>query len=122
MGKPIVVIVDDDAAVCSSLKFSLELEGFSVRTFASANDLLEAAELPAANCYVLDQKLPGMSGLDLLRRLRERSVSAPAILITSHPSEAVRRLAMLAGAPIIEKPLLGNALSEGIRIACAAKG
>ncbi len=117
--KPIVVVVDDDAAVCSSLKFSLELEGFSVRTFASANDLLDASELSAASCFVLDQKLHGMTGLELLRRLRERSVSAPAILITSHPSETVRRLAAAAGAPIIEKPLLGNALSEGIRTACA---
>lgn len=119
-GKPIVVVVDDDAAVCNSLKFSLELEGFAVKTYANGSELLAAGELSAASCFVLDQKLPGMTGLEVLRQLRERRVAAPAILMTSHPTETVRRLAAMAGTPIIEKPLLGNALSESIRSACAA--
>ncbi len=120
-GKPIVIVVDDDAAVCSSLKFSLELEGFAVRTYANGSELLGASELPAASCFVLDQKLPGMTGLEVLRQLRERSIAAPAILMTSHPTESVRRLAAVTGTPIIEKPLLGNALSEGIRSACGTE-
>jgi len=60
-----------------------------------------------------------MNGLEMLNRLRERRVAAPAILITSHPSASVRQRAAEAGVRIVEKPLLGNALVEGIRNAFA---
>ena len=64
-----------------------------------------------------DYHLPGMNRLELLARLRERKVKLPAILITSHPSAAVRSRAASAGARLIEKPLLNDALFEGIRAA-----
>jgi FixJ family two-component response regulator len=59
--------------------------------------------------------MPGISGLDLVSRLRARRVSAPAILITSHPTAAVISRAADAGVPIVEKPFLGNALIDSIR-------
>ena len=116
---PLIVVVDDDAAVRNSLKFSLEVEGFAVRTFSAGADLLNAADLPGCACFVVDQNMPGMSGLDLVAKLRDRRVSVPVILITSHPSAAVSDRAAHAGIPIVEKPFLGNALYDRIRVAVA---
>jgi FixJ family two-component response regulator len=110
-----VVIVDDDLAVRNSLEFSLEIEGLTVRSHASGAELLEDGDLARCDCLVIDQKLADMSGLDLIGRLRERRNSVPAILITSQPSLALRERARRAGVPIVEKPLLGNALLETIR-------
>jgi FixJ family two-component response regulator len=64
---------------------------------------------------VLDQKLPGMSGLDLLERLRAGGVTAPAVLITTHPSKETRARSRAAGVEIVEKPLLDDRLAEQIR-------
>jgi two-component system, LuxR family, response regulator FixJ len=60
--------------------------------------------------------------LDLIFKLREQSVSAPAILITSYPTAELARRAAGANVPIVEKPLLGNSLMERIRDACAQTG
>jgi two-component system response regulator FixJ len=115
----VVVIVDDDPAVCNSLKFSLEIEGFAVRLYESGSELLNDPAMPDCSCLVVDQKMPGIAGLDLIIRLRSRQVSAPAILITSHPDATLARRAADANVPIVEKPLLNNALLDLIRNACA---
>jgi len=111
----VVIIIDDDLAVRNSLKFSLEIEGLTVRSYASGADLLNASDLALCSCLVVDQKMPGMNGLDLIALLRARHFAAPAILITSQPSSSLRERAQQAGVPIVEKPLLGNALFEKIR-------
>lgn len=116
---PRVIVVDDDAAVRNSLKFSLEIEGFEVHAYARGTDLLDARDVCIGSCLVIDQKMPGMAGLDLIAALRDRHVSASAILITSHPNAAVRERAAQVSVPIIEKPLLGNALVDRIRDAFA---
>jgi two-component system, LuxR family, response regulator FixJ len=116
---PVVIVVDDDRAVRNSLKFSLEVEGFAVRAYACAGDLLNAPIPPVCACFVVDQILPGMSGLDLISRLRARQISTPAILITTHPNAALTERAKRANIRVIEKPLLGNALVDSIRAACA---
>jgi two-component system, LuxR family, response regulator FixJ len=82
---------------------------------------LRERDLPADGCLVLDYKLPGMNGLDLLVELRKREVDLPAILITTHPSSEVRRRAAVAGATLIEKPLLNDTLFQGIRAALEAR-
>jgi len=110
----VILVVDDDAAVLNSLKFALEIEGFRVFVFTSAEALLKEPELPASSCLIVDQNLPGRSGLELVAQLRQRDVRFPAILITSHPSLALRRQALTADVAVVEKPLLGNALSEAI--------
>lgn len=111
----LIVVVDDDAAVRKSLKFSLEVEGFAVRTYERAEELLSEAAVPAWRCLVIDQKLPGLSGVDLISELRDRKILVPAILVTTHPSAELKRRAANAGVAIIEKPLLGSALLDGIR-------
>lgn len=119
VSKSVIIVVDDDTAVCNSLKFSLEIEGFLVRLYASGSELLGERDIPRCSCLVVDQRLPGIAGLDLIFKLREQSVSAPAILITSHPTAELARRAAGANVPIVEKPLLGNSLMERIRDACA---
>jgi two-component system, LuxR family, response regulator FixJ len=115
---PVVVIVDDDAAVCGSLKFSLELEGFVVRAYGNAAEFLNADET-ACDCLVVDQRMPGMSGMELIAALRTLEVRTPAILLISQPNPSLAARAAKAAVPIVEKPLFGNALLERIREACA---
>lgn len=115
---PIVAVVDDDPAVCGSLKFSLELEGFAVHAYFSGAELLNAGDLADCSCLVVDQRMPEMSGMELITRLRERQVRTPAILIVSNPDAALSARAAKAHVPIVEKPLLGNALLDCIRAAC----
>lgn len=98
-----------------SLEFSLGLEGFDVRTFRSSEELLAVAAFPGNACAVVDYWLPGLDGLAVAEELRRRGVNMPTILITTNPSERTRRLAALAGVPIVEKPELGAQLTEAIR-------
>jgi FixJ family two-component response regulator len=116
----IVVVIDDDPAVCNSLKFSLELEGFSVRAYGSAAEFLEAGTVDA-DCLVIDQRMPVMTGMELVAKLRAQNKSTPAVLIVSQPNAAVSDRAEKAGVPIVEKPFLSNALIEKIRQACRQK-
>lgn len=111
-----IVLVDDDAAVRSALTFAFELEGFRVEAHASG-EALTAGELPSQGCMVLDYELPGMNGLDLLQVLRDRAVKLPAVLITTQPKRSVRIAAAAAGVPIVEKPLLSDALLESVQLA-----
>ena len=112
-----VLIVDDDAAVRGALKFALELEGFDVRIYDRGEALLADHDLPATGCLVVDYRMPGMNGLELIDHLRDRSVELPAILIVSdHPSQKLRRLAQRSGVQdVLEKPLSDSALIESIR-------
>lgn len=110
----VIHIVDDDAAVCGSLKFTFELDGFDVRTYAGFKELM-ASDLPRSGCLIVDYNLPQINGLDLLSELDRRNVHLPSFLITSNPSPNVRQRASAQGVAIIEKPLLGNQLSEAVR-------
>ena len=112
--RPVVFVVDDDAAVRRSLEFALDLDGFAVETYESGEALLLRAPPNTNGCLVIDERLPGISGLDTLRQLRSRGMNLPAILVTSHPKPSLRAAAAEAGIPILEKPLLGETLIEAI--------
>ena len=111
----LIVVVDDDDAVRKSLKFSLEVEGYLVRTYGRAEELLKEPAFPTCRCLVVDQKLPGISGIDLIAKLRDREILVPAILVATHPSLALRKCAANVGVTVVEKPLLNSALFDGIR-------
>ena len=115
LASPLIVVVDDDAAVRGSLKFALEIEGFVVRTYPKGDDLLDDARRADCACFIIDHKLPGMNGLEVVAELRKERIAAPVILITSHPNNAVQQRAAQAGVPIVEKPLLGNTLIDRVR-------
>lgn len=106
-----VLLVDDDADLRAALTFAFETQGYAVHAFANAEAALESDEADAT-CMVLDQRLPGLSGLDLLERLRAMGQRAPAILITTRPTPEERRRANAASAQILEKPLLGDELAK----------
>jgi two-component system response regulator FixJ len=110
-----LVIVDDDPAVRSSLKFSFELEGFDIQTFANAELLAEEAVIDDPSCLIIDYRLPGMNGLQLLALVRSRGCRSPAIIITSHPNRKLREQIAAANAILVEKPLLCDALRSSVR-------
>jgi FixJ family two-component response regulator len=116
---PVIIVVDDDGAVRNSLKFSLEMEGYTVRTYSDGAELLNGPGLPPQACLVMDYNLPGMNGLEAIARLRERHEDLPAILITTHPSANLVQHACEAHVPIVEKPLLEDLLLRQIEAACA---
>ena len=110
-----VVLVEDDQALAGALQFSMRLEGWDVALRTSGEALLEEPLPDTAFCLVVDIRLPGMSGVSALTRLRGRGVSKPAILITSDPTPALLRTAGRLGAVIIEKPLINGDLFAAIR-------
>ena len=115
-----VLVVDDDAAVRSSLKFALEIEGFKVRLYDRAAGVLSDRDLPADGCLVTDLRMPGMDGLQLVESLRQRDVALPAILMVSEQaSRSLRTRAGLAGvSEILEKPLSDCVLVKTIEHLC----
>lgn len=113
--RPTVIVVDDDAGLRKALRYSLEIEGFEVITCGTGERLLNMA-LPASGaCLVVDQVLPGVSGIVALEALRERAIDLPAIVITSAPDAGLRARALMANARLIEKPLLNDLLTGAIR-------
>ena len=113
--RPTVIVVDDDDGLRKALRYSLEIEGFNVVTCASGEGLLRLALPQTSACLVVDQVLPGLSGIDALEALRARQVDLPAIVITSSPDARLRARAVLADARLIEKPLLNDLLTRAIR-------
>jgi len=112
----IVLVVDDDAAVRSALKFALEVEGFAVKLYAGSIALLAEQALPDRACLVIDYRMPGVDGLELVRRLRARQVALPAILISGRVDDQLRHRATQSGIfCVLEKPLLDMALVDSIR-------
>ena len=110
--RPCIVLVEDDRALLGALTFALELEGYEVRAFETAEAAL-AGDLDAA-CLVVDFRLPDANGLELLRQVRSNGAQTPAILITSLPEAPVKLIAASLGVHIIEKPLLSDDLVDAV--------
>jgi FixJ family two-component response regulator len=113
--KAMIYVVDDDTDFLGSLQFLLETDGFEVRTFKSGAALLRDEATSGADCFVIDYKMPNMNGLDLIKRLRGRDISAPIILITGYPDEHISQRAATAGVHFLRKPLLDESLISQIR-------
>lgn len=100
-----VIIVDDDSAVRSSTARLLEREGYSVQCFANGEAFLAASISPNTVGVILDNRLPGMSGLDVLRALELKRDSVPIVMITGHGDIGLAVEAMKLGATdFLEKP------------------
>jgi two-component system response regulator FixJ len=122
MSEPLVHVIDDDEAVRVSLSFLLEMHDLQSRTYASAIEFLEAAPAPTSGCIVTDVRMPEMTGLELARRLKERGVTVPVIVITGHGDVPLAVEAMRAGViDFLEKPFDDDALIGSIRAALDAQ-
>jgi FixJ family two-component response regulator len=111
----LVAVVDDDDAVRDSLRFLLEIAGFSVATYGSAAQFLREAPIAELACLVVDQHMPDQTGLQLVSRLRALGVTLPVALITGSPSADLNRLARdLNVAKVMEKPLDDDVLLDFI--------
>jgi len=116
--KPLVHVIDDDDALRDSLAFLLRTAQIEVKTNASAAAFLEALPGTTLGCVITDVRMPGMSGIDLLRRLKELKVAVPVIIITGHGDVPLAVEAMKVGAAdFLEKPFDDEALLASVRSA-----
>ena len=112
---PIVFVVDDDVSVRESLEGLIRSEGWEVETFASAQAFLARPRVIVPSCLVLDVTLPDLSGLDLQKRLADRS-DMPIIFITGYGDVPMTVQAMKAGAvEFLTKPFSDEVLIGAIR-------
>ncbi|MGA8558975.1 MAG: response regulator FixJ [Pseudolabrys sp.] len=117
----IVHVVDDDEAMRDSMAFLLRAGNFQVQTYAAATDFLEALPQIKAGCVVTDVRMPGMSGIELLQRLRELKVSLPVIVVSGHGDVPLAVEAMKTGAlDFIEKPFDDDVFLRAVRMALSA--
>ena len=113
---PVVFVVDDEPAVCISLKRLLRSVGLETRTYASAQEFLRSERPDAPGCLVLDVRLPGLSGLDLQQELTAAKINLPVIFITGHGDIPMTVRAMKAGAvEFLTKPFREQDLLEAIQ-------
>ena len=120
-GNGYVVILDDDAALRRSLGNLLASVGFEVEAFVSAEAFLESVQRDRAGCMVLDLRMPGMSGLELLRHLAATGSRIPVIVLTGHGTDAIRQQCLDAGAfAFLDKPFRSATLLDTVRRAVGA--
>jgi two-component system response regulator FixJ len=113
-----VHVIDDDEASRHSLAYLLESAQIGVRTYASATMFLDLMSSMSASCVVTDVRMPGMSGIDLLRRLKELGIEVPVIVITGHGDVPLAVEAMKIGAAdFLEKPFDDEVLLASVRSA-----
>lgn len=111
-----VFLVDDDAAVCHALSVFLEASGYRVKTFSSAESFLEGMKGTLQGIILLDQRMTGMSGLELQGELDKRGIDMPIIFISGHGDVRMSVKAVKAGAiDFLEKPFSNEDLLASIR-------
>jgi two-component system response regulator FixJ len=122
MTEPLVHVIDDDEAVRLSIAFRLEMADLPNRTYASPLEFLAVASSIQKGCVVTDVRMPEMSGLELVRRLQDRGVTLPIIVITGHGDMPLALEALRAGVKdFIEKPFDDEVLLTAIRGALASQ-
>jgi two-component system, LuxR family, response regulator FixJ len=112
----VIAIVDDDEPLREALGSVLKAAGITTRTFASAEEFLACRDCEEIACLVLDVRLPGMSGIELQKRLNETLKPLPIIFVTAHGDASLRDSLMRAGArAFLYKPVRSDALLKAIR-------
>lgn len=115
MTDPLVAIIDDDEALCSSLVDLMRSVGYRAVPFASAETFLTSSTLTGLDCVIADVHMPGMGGLNLVRKLHEQGVVTPVILITALPDKHLDDEAVSLGAQcLLRKPFETNSLLDSV--------
>jgi FixJ family two-component response regulator len=123
MNPPLISVVDDDESIRESLPDLIREFGFSVNTFASAEDFLNSDSLNSTRCLILDIAMPGMSGPDLQQELIRRQKKIPIVFITAHVDETDRHgLIELGAIDCLYKPFSEVDLLRAINTALGTNG
>jgi len=118
----IVGIVDDDEAVRDAMNSLLQSAGYKSVLFPSAEDFLNSSRIPETDCLLLDEGMPGLSGLELQMRLNEMKYFIPTIFVTAQSEDSVRTKALAQGAvAFLDKPFSETALLDAIRVALKSR-
>src|SRR5262245_44375909 len=108
--REVVSIVDDDASLRRSVRNLLTSVGFRVEAFPSAEEFLGSPHRAQTGCLVLDLRMAGMSGLDLVRQLAGAGTPIPAVMLTAHGDDEIRRQSLQAGVvAFLAKPFRADA-------------
>jgi FixJ family two-component response regulator len=111
----IIAIVDDDEPLREALGSVLKAAGFMTKTFASAEEFLSSAGWQSTACLILDVRLPGMSGVELQKRMGEAKSQVAIIFVTAHGDASLRESVIRAGAAgFLNKPVRSEALLKEI--------
>jgi two-component system response regulator FixJ len=111
-----ICIVDDDESVADSLQALLETFGFNVRSYGSGSEFLADERHRAAGCLLIDQHMPGTSGLDVVDNLRKRGTQIPTILISGRLDASTRERGTRLGVrELLDKPVPASRLIQAIR-------
>ncbi|HMK89792.1 MAG TPA: response regulator FixJ [Methylocystis sp.] len=118
----LVHVIEDDPGVLHSIELLLSAEGFEVKTYASAESFLEGIGSSLQGCVVTDVRMPGMSGVELLSKIKDRGLAAPVVVITGHGDIPLAVRAMKLGAlDLLEKPFRPEDLISSIRQALSIR-
>jgi FixJ family two-component response regulator len=118
----LISIVDDDESIREAIQSLLRSVGFRVQTYASAEQFLQSAQSETTACLILDVRMPGMSGLELQRRLMATQCRIPIVFVTAHGDEEARTRALQEGAvEFLLKPFSEEALLDAIQAALPAQ-
>lgn len=113
---PIIYVIDDDEAARHSLEFLLKTAGLTVRAFDGARPFLDVLPRIESGCVITDVRMPEITGIDLLRKIKELGVNIPVIVITGHGDISLAVEAMKIGAvDFLEKPFDDDALLAAVR-------
>ncbi len=116
--KGIVHVIDDDEALRESLAFLLRTVQIDVQSYPSAAAFLDALPAVRLSCVITDVRMPGISGIDLLRRLKDLKIDVPVIVITGHGDVPLAVEAMKHGAiDFLEKPFDDEVLLASVQLA-----
>jgi FixJ family two-component response regulator len=114
--KPVVFIVDDDRSMCEALERLLGTVGLKAHTFGSAHEFMSTKRPDVPSCLVLDVRLPGLSGLDLQRRLVDMDPPMPIVIMTAYADIPMTVQAVKAGAVgFLTKPFRDQELLDAVQ-------
>lgn len=117
-GQPVIFVVDDDEAMRDSIHWLLDSVSLSARMFSSANEFLSAGNLRQPGCILLDVRMPGISGMELLEQLKDHGILQPMIILTGHGDVPMAVRALKHGAfDFIQKPFNGQELLDRVNAA-----
>lgn len=116
-----MAVIDDDAAVRDATRGLLRSLGYSVVTFASAEEFWNSVERHDTSCVITDVRMPGMGGIELLKRLVAEKDGPPVIVMTSFPEDRMQERVLAAGAHgFLTKPYREQGLIDCLKLALSA--